>query len=214
MVETGELVAAAIETGAGLGDAGGWMEARPAAAQIEAAINLEDFGAWMVAEQRRIYLLCLRFLRNSEDADLAAQDAFLKAYRALRGGKAPVIETPAKWITRIAINTCLDRLRSRRWLFWRQRASYEEERAVFQLTPASGPSPEDALVARDISRRLSAAMNRLSGRQRAVFVLRHEEDLNLQEIGEILGLDVGTVKAHMARALKKLRRELRDLYGQ
>jgi RNA polymerase sigma-70 factor (ECF subfamily) len=214
MVETGELVTAAIKAGASLSDAGGWMEARPAAVKIEAAINLEDFSAWMAAEQRRIYLLCLRFLRNSEDADLATQDAFLKAYRALGEGKTPVIEMPAKWITRIAVNTCLDRLRSRRWLFWRQRASSEEEKAVFQLTPASGPGPEAALSARDISRRLSAALNRLSSRQRSVFVLRHEEDLSLQEIGELLGLDLGTVKAHMARALKKLRRELRDLYGK
>jgi RNA polymerase sigma-70 factor (ECF subfamily) len=66
--------------------------------------------------------------------------------------------------------------------------------------------------ARDIALRLAAALDRLSPRQRSIFVLRHDEDRSLEEIGAILGLDVGTVKAHMARAVKKLRVELRDLY--
>jgi len=55
-------------------------------------------------------------------------------------------------------------------------------------------------------------MERLSARQRAVFTLRHYEDKSLEEIGLVLGLDVGTVKAHMFRAVSKLRVELRDLY--
>ena len=50
-------------------------------------------------------------------------------------------------------------------------------------------------------------------RQRVVFALRHYEDKSLEEIGQILGLDIGTVKAHMFRAVAKLRDELRDLYG-
>ena len=55
-------------------------------------------------------------------------------------------------------------------------------------------------------------MVKLSARQRSVFVLKHYEDRSLEEIAGILNLDVGTVKAHMARAVAKLRTELRDLY--
>ncbi len=69
-------------------------------------------------------------------------------------------------------------------------------------------------MARDITRRLGVALAKLSLRQRSVFVLRHDEDCSLDEIAEILGLDVGTVKAHMARAIMKLREELKDLYGR
>ena len=61
--------------------------------------------------------------------------------------------------------------------------------------------------------RLNKALGRLSPRQRMVFSLRHFEDLSLEEIGDILGLDVGTVKAHMFRAISKLRVDLKDLYG-
>jgi RNA polymerase sigma-70 factor (ECF subfamily) len=56
------------------------------------------------------------------------------------------------------------------------------------------------------------ALDKLSARQRTVFTLRHYEDMSLEEIGGLLCLDVGTVKAHMFRAVTKLRVELRDLY--
>ena len=62
--------------------------------------------------------------------------------------------------------------------------------------------------------RLAAALNKLSPRQRAVFTLRHFEDMSLEEIGGLLGLDIGTVKAHMFRAVAKLRVELREFYGR
>ena len=59
---------------------------------------------------------------------------------------------------------------------------------------------------------VNAALGRLSARQRAVFTLRHYDQKSLEEIGTLLGLDVGTVKAHMFRAVSKLREELRDVY--
>ena len=149
------------------------------------AAGITDFSSWMASEQRRIYLLCLRLLRNGDDADSATQDAFLKAYRALERQQGLPVEAPERWITRIAVNVCLDRLRSKRWLFWRRRASEEEETAIFRTT-AAGSTPEDELLARDICRRLELALRKLSLRQRSIFILRHEEDRSLDEIGEIL----------------------------
>ena len=173
-----------------------------------------DFATWMALEQRRIYLLCLRMLRCSDEADSATQDVFLKAYRALLRQEKEALESPARWLTRVAVNACIDRLRSRRWLLWQRRAPLDDEEAILRLTPATGPNQEDALLAREITRRLGMALEKLSLRQRSVFVLRHDEDCSLEEIGKILGIDVGTVKAHMARAIKRLREELRDLYGR
>ena len=76
----------------------------------------------MASEQRRVFGLCLRLLRDPDEADSATQDVFLKAYtpQALRKEDAKVLDDPARWVTRIAVNTCLDRLRSQRWRFWRQ----------------------------------------------------------------------------------------------
>lgn len=174
---------------------------------------LRDFGAWMTSEQRRIYALCQRLLQDRDEADSATQDVFLKAYQALLRNDGKELDDPARWVTRIAVNTCLDRLRSRKWQFWRRRPSPEDERTILEMAASRAPEAEDRYFAAQISVRLTQALEKLSPRQRAVFALRHFEDMSLEEIGSILGLDVGTVKAHMFRALTKLRVELRDLYG-
>ena len=80
-----------------------------------------DFASWMLSEQRRVYSLCRRLLQDADEADCATQDVFLKAYQALQKEDAKALEDPARWLTRIAVNTCLDRLRSQKWQLWRRR---------------------------------------------------------------------------------------------
>jgi len=172
---------------------------------------LARFPSWMASEQRRVFLLCLRMLNDADEADSAAQDAFFKAYQALEKQDGE-IDDPARWLTRIAVNTCLDRLRSKRWLFWRKRPGAEDEATILAMAATTEPDAEDRLFAIELGRRLAEGMKCLSDRQRAVFTLRHYEDRSLEEIAQILGLDVGTVKAHLSRALAKLRRELQDVY--
>ena len=191
-----------------MGVMAGQLESR-----LEASPLLRDFSRWMAAEQRRIFLLCYHLLQDRDEADTATQDTFLKAYRALSQASPPVLGDPAKWLTRIAVNTSLDRLRSRTWKFWRRRPKPEDEAGILRRTASHRPSAEDQMFAREIADRLERAIAELSPRQRAVFTLRHYEDRRLEEIAEILDLDVGTVKAHMARALSKLRGLLKDLYG-
>ena len=172
-----------------------------------------DFASWMLSEQRRVYSLCRRMLQNPDDADCATQDVFLKAYQALQREEAKALEDPARWLTRVTVNTCLDRLRSKKWQFWKRRPAPEDEAFILARTSSSSPEAEDQYYAVQISERIDAALLRLTDRQRAVFVLRHFEDRSLEEIGQILGLDTGTVKSHMFRAVSKLREDLRDLYG-
>ncbi len=188
------------------------LVAQPVLVEQAGSGLLRDFSAWMISEQRRIYALCQRFLQDRDEADSATQDVFLKAFQALKREDAKELEDPARWITRIAVNTCLDRLRSRKCQFWRRRPSPEDERAILGMAVSTAPGAEDRYFAGEIASRLEAALERLSPRQRAVFTLRHYEEMSLEEIGNLLGLDVGTVKAHMFRAVSKLREDLRDLY--
>jgi RNA polymerase sigma-70 factor, ECF subfamily len=181
-------------------------------AKLDAAADTREFGAWMASEQKRVFLLCRRMLDDAEDADSATQDTFLKAWQALQRPESKHLDDPGKWLTRIAVNTCLDRLRSRRWQFWRKRPKAEDESAILSGTPATDPNAEDQAFAREIRLQLARALRRLSLRQRAAFTLRHYEDRSLAEIAEILKLDVGTVKVHLFRATEKLREELHDLY--
>jgi RNA polymerase sigma-70 factor (ECF subfamily) len=181
-------------------------------ANVDALADTREFGAWMSSEQKPVYLLCRRLLQDPEEADSATQDTFLKAWQALKRPESKNLDDPNKWLTRIAVNTCLDRLRSRRWQFWRRRPKAEDESAILKLAMATAPSAESQLFASQIGQRITSAVARLSLRQRAVFTLRHYDDRSLAEIAEILKLDVGTVKVHLFRATEKLREELHDLY--
>jgi len=183
-------------------------------AAIQVGSDLRDFGSWMTSEQRRIYLLCRRMLQDPDEADSATQDVFLKAYRAMvkNAGEAEELDNPSKWVTRIAINTCLDRLRSKRWKVWQRRPAAADEEFILRSTPGGDPDAESRVFATEIQQRLEVALSKLSDRQRAVFSLRHYDAFALEEIAGILKLDVGTVKAHLFRAIAKLREELKDLY--
>jgi RNA polymerase sigma-70 factor (ECF subfamily) len=181
-------------------------------AELTVEASTREFSSWMVLEQKRIFLLCRRLLQDVEDADAATQDTFLKAWQALNRSSGQDLEEPGKWLTRIAVNTCLDRLRSRRWQFWKKRPSPQDETTILSMAPATGPDAEDRIFAGQIGDRLAAALGKLSARQRAVFTLRHYEDQSLAEIAETLNLNVGTVKIHLFRAIERLREELHDLY--
>jgi RNA polymerase sigma-70 factor (ECF subfamily) len=186
--------------------------ADPLTASLHILASAEDFESWVRTEQRRIFLLCYRMLQDREEADSASQDAFLKAYKALQQPENKDLDDPGKWLTRIAVNTCLDRLRSQRWQFWRKRPKPEDEKLILEMSASGSPNAEDQMFAREIQVKLAKALQRLSERQRAVFMLRHYEDRSLDQIADILQLDVGTVKAHMSRAIAKLRVELEELY--
>jgi RNA polymerase sigma-70 factor (ECF subfamily) len=182
--------------------------------KIQVGTDLRTFGAWMTSEQRRIFLLCRRMLQDPDEADSATQDVFLKAYKALSKGTGELeeLDNPGRWVTRIAVNTCLDRLRSKAWKIWQRRPAPEDEEVILQMTSDHQPDAERRLFSKQIQERLDLAMLKLSARQRAVFALRHYESLPLEEIAGVLKLDVGTVKAHLFRALSKMREELKDLY--
>ena len=172
----------------------------------------QDFSVWMQSEQRRVYLLCFRLLRDEDEANSAAQDAFFKAYRATGKTEFTAVDDATRWITRIAVNTCLDRLRSKRWQFWRKRPPKDTEETILQLARSAEPGALDRVCGREIESRLAVAMGKLSLRQKAVFTLRHYDDKSLEEIARTLDLDVGSVKSHLSRALVKMRCELKDLY--
>lgn len=182
--------------------------------EVQVGADLRNFSSWMTAEQRRVYLLCRRMLQDPDEADSATQDVFLKAYKAL--AKMPEegseLDNPSKWVTRIAVNTCLDRLRSKSWKIWQRRPPKEDEDFILHSTPGVDPDAESQIFATQIQQRLEKALTKLSDRQRAVFSLRHYDAMPLEEIADVLKLDVGTIKAHLFRAVSKLREELKDLY--
>jgi RNA polymerase sigma-70 factor (ECF subfamily) len=163
----------------------------------------------MVAvHQRRIFRVAFRMLGDVDEADSVTQDCFLNAYRAME--RFPADECGRqRWLMRLVVNLSLDRLRSRKWRWWRGRqpqGNHED--------PASSPrTPEREALGEELRSRLMLALDGLPARQRAVFVLRHYEDYPLDRIAAELGLSEGTVKSHLSRALIKMREELKEFYG-
>ena len=157
--------------------------------------------------QGRVFAVAYRVTGNREDALDVAQDALLKAYRKIDVWQPS--GSFAAWLLRLTTNQAIDHLRRQK------RHRHEPIDGGDDNTRRHEPSGETTAVSvRGIENhdRVQAAMVILSPSQRTVFVLRHYEGMALAEIAPVLGCTVGSVKVHLFRALKKLKKELADLH--
>jgi RNA polymerase sigma-70 factor (ECF subfamily) len=140
-------------------------------------------------------------------AETLTQECFLKAHRhwASFRGEASALT----WLMRIAINLQKDHWRNRRLQFWRQtRSNAVDSDEASEWLPSGESSPEQQLLARERVGQVWRSVAGLSERQRTVFLLRYVEEMEITEIARTTGLSDGTVKAHLSRALGRVRAEL------
>jgi RNA polymerase sigma-70 factor (ECF subfamily) len=164
----------------------------------------DRFGELVALHQRRAVRIAYQYLRDASDADEAVQDAFVKVFSHLTSYReAWPFEV---WFTRILINGCLDRRKAKsrrdRWFVDTEITSADEARAS-----AAGPAtdPEHRLLGRERRAKIAAAVDRLDGRQRTVFMLCHYGDCTPREVSAVTGLNESTVRVHLFRAARKLR---------
>ena len=167
----------------------------------------ERFGGLVAVHQRRASRIAYQYLRDAAEADEAVQDAFVKVFAHIASYReAWPFEV---WFTRILINGCLDRRKARarrdRWFVSSIDATPADEARASAASAAPGANPEARLLARERRSRLAAAIERLSGRQRDVFMLCHYGDCTPREVSAITGLNESTVRVHLFRAARKLR---------
>lgn len=168
--------------------------------------DTEAFGKLVERHQRRVWLVCRQYL-GTDDADGAAQDTFVKAWRSLASfdGRSAF----ATWLTRIAINTCLDALRARKRRGPRVDMTGDPDgMPVLDRVPDDRADPERRASVRELVGHLRRAEGTLSVRQREVFRLRFYAEMELAEIAEALGVHVGTVKTQLHRAVHRVRESL------
>ncbi len=165
---------------------------------------------------REVLRLALNILRRPEDARDVYQEAFLKVYKNLHRFRFEC--SFYTWVYRIVTNVCLDHLRRRNSRPEDQapEAAGEDDalpRDFFDRQRESrlGADPERYLMGKEISRRINAALEFLSPRERMVFELKHYQGLKLRSIGEMLGTTEETVKNSLFRATRKLRTHLEGL---
>ncbi len=164
------------------------------------------FGILMERFQRKIYRVALSVVRDEAEADTITQDTFVQAYTHLARfeGRAE-LET---WLTRIAINRCRDSLRRRKFVSLFTLRSEDDEHETMIEPVDERPDPERQFLSVQLRSAIHRAERGLSAQQKVIFRLRHYENLSLEDIAAHLGLQAGTVRAHLFRAIHKIRKEL------
>lgn len=172
---------------------------------VERAQN-GDTGAYDALVSRyakRVMSIAWGIVRNAQDAEDLAQEAFVKAYQSI--GRFRVEEPFGPWIFRITTNLGLDVLKHRK------RVRQEE---IAESEPAARRDDTDLPAkANEIARRIDAALGELPEMQRVVARLHLVEELEHREIAAMTGLSEGTIRSHLSLARAKLREKLADLYG-
>ena len=172
----------------------------------ERDVARERYGELVANQQRRAVRIAYQYLRDAHDADEAVQDAFVKVFTHITSYRE---DLPFEvWFTRILVNACLDLRKSRsRRLRWAVPMSATSEVAPAEPT-APDPSPEQRLVSKERAAEITTAVDALPDRQRTVFTLCHVAEQTTAEVSQALGLSEATVRVHLFRAVRKLRRVL------
>ena len=150
----------------------------------------------------RIVQLCRLWLKDSHEAEDAAQEVFLKLFQV--GTEQERSFAWRAWLTQVALNTCRDRRRSSWWKWWRGEPVDFEEVSLSSHTP----TPEEQTVSREDREHIWRLFRGLSVRQQEVFALRYVEEWSVEEVAQMLGVTPGSVKQHLFRAVRHLRKAL------
>lgn len=162
------------------------------------------FATLVERHKTAVFSMAHRIIGNREDAEEAAQDTFIRAYRALdqfrRDSKF------STWLYRIAMNVCLTKMRQTRLDVTSIDASMDEEESTPLQLPDPGENPDRLVERTEFQERVRALIASLSPKYSAVLMLYHIHELSYEEISETLDLPIGTVKAHLFRARDALKR--------
>ena len=158
---------------------------------------------------RKIFRTTRHITKTDEDAEDVLQDAFLKAYTRLEQFQGDArFDT---WLTRIAVNESLMRLRKRRnsKTFSLDEQLETDDSRITREVPSNGPTPEQTYTQEQTRRIMEDAIDSLAEGYRTVFVLRDVEGFSTEETGEMLDLSISAVKSRLLRARLQLREKLK-----
>jgi RNA polymerase sigma factor (sigma-70 family) len=163
--------------------------------------------------ERAVFNICLKMVRNREEARDLSQEAFMKVFSMLdRYNPAYAF---SNWLFKITSNLCIDSMRKRRVYTFPMDEPIQGSKGEFERQYASpGDAPDKTLAKKERMSLLAQAINSLPDHYRIMIVLRHQQDLSYEEIAETLNVPLGTVKAriHRAREMLKSRLENEDFW--
>lgn len=166
---------------------------------VEASKGDVDAFARIVEQyQKPVFNLCYRMLGNVEDAEDAAQEAFLRAFKSIRryDPRRPF----GTWLLSIASHYCIDQLRKKK----AKGFSLDDEENSWRAPEASSPKPETVAIQREHQAEVQDLLTILNPLDRATIVLRYWYDYSYEEIAKTLNLSISAVKSRLHRARKAL----------
>ena len=163
------------------------------------------FRELVLRYQDRGFSLAMRLLRNREDAEEALQDAFIRAYNGLGGFRQDA--KFGTWFYRIVYNVCLTRIDRTRTFPTQETVADVDEDIALEVA-GDGPTPIDELEQRELAVFVRTEVGKMPDHYRVVLSLFYLQELSCEEIGEVVGLPVGTVKTHLFRARSVLHNQL------
>jgi len=156
-----------------------------------------------------IYNLIYRMIREKEEVEDLTQEAFIKAFTSLSSFNEEFAFST--WLYKIATNNCIDYIRRKKLQKFSIDKPIESKDSDFSFElPDSTYEPDKDMIALQRKKLLDEAINALPPKYRRVIRMRHTEEKEYQEIADILGLPLGTVKAHIFRARELLYKYLKD----
>lgn len=164
----------------------------------------DDFEQRCAPYAGMVYRHCLHMLRNVHEAEDAAQESMLRAFRAYPSFRGKGV---ASWLYAIAHNTCLDILKSARYR--REQMTLDDPENPFQQADPS-LTPEEAYVQQEENERLWQMVMELSEEQQTILSLYYGEQMTYEQIAQATGLRIGTVKSRLSRAKEALAKKLEE----
>ncbi|GIW79992.1 MAG: RNA polymerase sigma factor [Gemmatales bacterium] len=161
------------------------------------------FGELVSRYQDRLYNVIYRMVDNAEDAQDVLQEAFLSAYQSLGSFKGD--SRFFTWLYRIAVNTAMSLKRKQRVVLSLEYGRDEGNGKLEPTDQSEYTQPGHSLERREDEGRIQEALNRLSPEHRAVLILKDMEGQKYEEIAEVLGVPVGTIRSRLHRARMELR---------
>ena len=171
--------------------------------------DLAAFREFVECYKKKVYYLALDMVRDPTDAEDISQEVFLKVFRSFATFKKDA--KLSSWLYRVTYNACIDHLRKKALT---PRAVGEEVLTAGARDPSdvlfssASPDPDRSAEAEMLQRKIAGALERVSPQEKAVFLLRHYNDLMLRDIAVVLDISIGSVKSYLFRAVRKLQKEL------
>ena len=179
----------------------------PAEPPARIATELDDIDLLVRTYRPRLLRFVSFSIGDPDMAESIVQDCFVKAYNGrvnFRGDCS--VNT---WLTSIAVNLIRDQQRLQKFRFWRQaRATAIDVSDAANFLASHESSAEARILAIERTEQVQAALANLSVNQRAIFLMRFAEDMDLSEIAAAISMPINTVKTHLHRALKAVRAEV------